>query len=123
MDTAANSVHLNPQHNVLGQPRAFERGESGGGRQRGQPQRGAHKPAHQGVQRGDTVEAGRFQLLADKSKAGYASASSRALRNNYKGIVFDKGGLRLQGQWAKRGRAVHEGQLRPRQPAGGATTT
>jgi hypothetical protein len=40
---------------------------------------------------GILVKSGSFKLLADQSKVGYASASSPAIHNNYKGVVFDQG--------------------------------
>ena len=40
---------------------------------------------------GILVKAGGFKLLADTSRAGYASASSPALLNNFRGVYFDQG--------------------------------
>jgi hypothetical protein len=88
---AANSVHLNPRITCSTDPTPANVANA---------ERGVNvvnqnvvliNPQIKGCSVGILVKAGGFKLLADKSKVGYASASSPALNNNYKGVVFDQG--------------------------------
>ena len=88
---AANSVHLNPRITCSADPTPANVGNA---------QRGVNvvnwnvvliNPQIKGCSVGILVKAGGFELLADKSKVGYASAASPALHSNYKGVVFDRG--------------------------------
>ena len=96
---AANSVHLNPRITCSTDPTPANVSNA---------ERGVNvvnqnvvliNPQIKGCSLGILVRAGGFKLLADKSKVGYASASSPALHNNYKGVVFDQGafGYEVQG--------------------------
>jgi hypothetical protein len=88
---AANSVHLNPRVTCSTDPTPANVATA---------ERGVNvvnenvvliNPQIQGCSVGILVKAGGFELLADKSKVGYASATSPALHNNYRGVVFDRG--------------------------------
>jgi hypothetical protein len=88
---AANSVHLNPRITCSADPTPANAANA---------ERGANvvngnvvliNPQIKGCSVGVLVRAGGFKLLADQSKVGYASATSPALHNNYKGVVFDRG--------------------------------
>jgi hypothetical protein len=88
---AANSVHLNPRITCSADPTPANVANA---------ERGVNvvnqnvvliNPQIKGCSVGILVRAGGFKLLADKSKVGYASATSPALHSNYKGVVFDRG--------------------------------
>jgi hypothetical protein len=96
---AANSVHLNPRITCSADPTPSNVSNAEVGVNVLNQNVVLINPQIKGCSVGILVRAGGFKLLADKRKVGYASASSPALHNNYKGVVFDQGafGYELKG--------------------------
>ena len=91
---AANSVHLNPRITCSSDPTPANVANAERGVDIVSPNVVLINPHIKGCSVGILVRAGGFKLLADKSKVGYAS--SPALHNNYKGVVFDQGAFGYQ---------------------------
>jgi hypothetical protein len=64
---------------------------------------------------GILVKAGGFKLLANKSKAGYASASSPAISNNYQAVRFDQGSFGYEVKGLNEGELFMRDNYRPLQ--------
>jgi hypothetical protein len=96
---AAKSVHLNPRVTCSKDPTPANVAKTERGVNIVNPNVVLVNPRIKGCSVGIFVGVGGFRLLADKSKVGYASAVSPALRNNYKGVVFDRGafGYKVKG--------------------------
>jgi hypothetical protein len=93
---AANSVHLNPRITCSADPTPANVANAEMGVNVVNQNVVLINPQIKGCSVGILVRAGGFELLADQSKVGYASASSPALHNNYKGVVFDRGAFGYQ---------------------------
>jgi hypothetical protein len=88
---AANSVHLNPRVRCSTDPTPANTGTEQGGVNVVNQNVVLINPQIEGCGVGILVKAGHFKLLADKSKVGYASAASPAIRNNYRAVLFSRG--------------------------------
>jgi hypothetical protein len=87
----ANSVHLNPRVTCSADPTPANEANAVRGVNVVNANVVLINPQIEGCSVGILVRAGGFELLADKSRAGYASAASPALHSNYRGVVFDRG--------------------------------
>jgi hypothetical protein len=88
---AANSVHVNPRITCSADPTPANVANAVRGVNVVNQNVVLINPQIKGCSVGILVRAGGFELLADKSRAGYASAASPAIQSNYKGVVFDRG--------------------------------
>lgn len=92
----ASSVHLNPRVTCSDDPTPANVAKTETGVDVANENIVLINPRIKGCSVGVSVRAGGFKLLADPSKVGYGSASSPALRNNYRGVVFGRGSFRYQ---------------------------
>jgi hypothetical protein len=88
---AANSVHLNPRITCSADPTPANVANRETGVNIVNGNVVLINPQIKGCSVGILVRAGGFKLLADKSKAGYASAASPAISNNFQAVRFDQG--------------------------------
>jgi hypothetical protein len=88
---AANSVHVNPRITCSADPTPANVANAVRGVNIVSGNVVLINPQIRGCSVGILVRAGGFELLADKSKVGYASAASPAIHSNYRGVVFDRG--------------------------------
>jgi thrombospondin type 3 repeat protein len=95
----ANSVHLNPRITCSTDPTPENTGIAQGGVNVFNENVVLINPQIKGCSVGILVRAGGFKLLADQNKVGYGSASSPALGNNFRGVLFDQGssGFQIEG--------------------------
>jgi hypothetical protein len=88
---AANSVHLNPRVTCSTDPTPANTSTGEKGVNVANENVVLINPQIQGCSVGISVTAGGFKLLADQSKVGYASATSPALHNNFRAVLFGRG--------------------------------